>query len=160
MRVYFLLCALWFALMGGFFFAFSAAVMPGLATMPKDSGMLAMQSINEAVTNPLFAVGFWGAFVLGVLGLILCFFMRPRGWFWLLLACAIYLVGAFLTTVWGSVPANRGLGDLSPTSPAGLAAWTSYQPHWLLLNHIRTVSSMLAAFVMLLPVIWAGHQRR
>ncbi|AGT10489.1 anthrone oxygenase family protein [Paracoccus aminophilus] len=160
MRFFFLLCALWFALMGGFFFAFSAAVMPGLALMPKDSGMLAMQSINGAVTNAYFAVGFWGAMAFSVLGLIVSFVLRPKGWFWTFLASLIYLIGAFLTTVWGNVPANRGIADLSPTSPAGLSAWTSFQPHWILLNDIRTAAAVLAAFLMLLPVIWAGGGSR
>ena len=77
MRFFFLLSAIWFALMGGFFFAFSAAVMPGLAVMPKDSGMLAMVSINDAVTNAYFAVGFWGALIFAVLGLIIAFVTRP-----------------------------------------------------------------------------------
>lgn len=159
MRFFFLLSALWFALMAGFFFAFSAVVMPGLAIMTKETGMLAMQSINGAVSNVYFALGFWVAAAFAALGLVISLFMRPAGWFWTLSACVIYLVGAFLTTVWGAVPANRGLSDLSASSPAGFAAWASYQPHWVLLNDIRTAAAFLAAFVMLLPVVW-GRQRR
>ncbi len=159
MRFFFLLSSLWFAVMAGFFFAFSATVMPGLAVMPKDQGMFAMQSINGAVSNIYFAVGFWGAAGFGALGLLISLVMRPQGWFWTMLASLIYLIGAFLTTVWGAVPANRGIAELSPTSPAGLAAWTSYQPHWLLLNDIRMVAALLAAFIMLSTLIW-GRQRR
>ena len=77
----------------------------------------------------------------------------------LLLGCLIYLIGAFLTTIWGNVPANRGLAELSPTSPAGFAAWVSYQPHWVVLNDIRTGAAVLAAFLTLLPLIWAGQRR-
>lgn len=160
MRFYFFLCALWFAVMGGFFFAFSSAVMPGLAQMPRESGMAAMQAINGAVTNAYFALGFWGALVLAGLGVVLAFVLRPPGWFWYLIACMIYIIGSFLTTAWGSVPANRALAELSPASPAGLSAWASYQPHWVLLNDIRTGAAALAAVVVLLPLIWAGRGAR
>lgn len=160
MRFFFLLGAIWFALMGGYFFALGTSVVPGLALLPKDAGMAAMLSINEAVSNAQYAAGFWGAVAFALLGLVVAFVGRPTGRIVLALACAIYLLGAFLTTIWGVGPANRGLADLSPTSPAGLTAWTSYQPHWLLLNDIRTVSALLAAFLVLLPLIWGGGQRR
>ncbi len=159
MRFFFLLGALWFALMGGYFFAFGTSVVPGLALLPKDAGMAAMLSINEAVSNAEYAVGFWGAVVFAALGLVIALVGRPSGRFVLALGCVIYLLGAFLTTLWGVAPANRGLADLSPTSPAGLAAWTSYQPHWRLLNDIRTISALLAGFLVLLPLIWGGQRR-
>lgn len=160
MRFFFLLGAIWFALMGGFFFSYSATVLPGLAQLTPELGMHAMQTINVTVGNAYFLVGFWGAAAFMVLGLVFSLTLRPVGWFWMFLASLIYLIGAFFTTIWGIVPANRDLAELTSTSPAGVAAWASYQTHWLLLNDIRTVGALAAALVMTLWVVWYGGRRR
>ena len=59
----FMLCfaaALGCGLMAGFFFAFSTAVMGGLARRPAAEAMAAMQSINLVVLNPVFRTAFFG----------------------------------------------------------------------------------------------------
>lgn len=151
MRLLSLLCALWFALMSGFFFAFSSTVMPGLALMPDEPGMRAMQAINIAVANPLFAAGFWVALLLAVVSGGAALALRRPGWMFLLGGCLIYVAGAFLTTAGGNVPLNRALEVLSSDSPEGAAAWASYQPDWTFLNHIRMAAAFLAAAVVLVP---------
>ena len=57
------LCALWTGVMAGFFYAFSVLVMPGLERKESSppAAMAAMQGINNAVQNPLFALFFMGA---------------------------------------------------------------------------------------------------
>ena len=50
--------ALGCGLMAGLFFAFSAAVMGGLARIQPAEGIAAMQSINRAILNPLFLTVF------------------------------------------------------------------------------------------------------
>ena len=52
---------LWVGVMAGFFYAFSAVVMPGLSTADPAIAMEAMQAINASVRNIAFAVGFFGA---------------------------------------------------------------------------------------------------
>ncbi|HEX9273925.1 MAG TPA: hypothetical protein VGA01_17120, partial [Candidatus Binatia bacterium] len=47
-------------LMAGFFFSFSALVMPSLARQPQAAGMAAMQTVNIVVFNPWFGVAFVG----------------------------------------------------------------------------------------------------
>ena len=48
------------ALVTGLLFAFSTCVMRALADLPNESGMFAMQRINEAILNPLFLTVFIG----------------------------------------------------------------------------------------------------
>lgn len=160
MRFYSILCALAFALMSGFFFAFSAAVLPGLIALPRESGMLAMQSINSATGNTLYASAFWVSFALAAFGAILALTMKPRGWFLLFLGCVIYLIGAFLTTIWGSIPANREIENLAPTAPAAAIAWTNYQAHWATLNLTRAGAALIGALIVLLPLLMSPAQNR
>jgi len=144
--------ALWFALMAGFFFSFSSTVMPGLSLTAPEPGMLAMQEINAAVRNAMFAAGFWGALALAVAGAVLSPIRRQRGWPFLFLGCLVYLAGVFAVTAFGNVPMNRELALL----PAGLsesgAYWSRYQTDWTLFNHIRMAAAFLAAAVVMIPL--------
>lgn len=153
MRLLSVFCALWFALMAGFFFAFSTTAMPALAVISPQSGLLAMQAINETVSNPGFAAGFWTAIALAVIGLFAALLRRPAGWHWLLTGCLIYIVGAFMITAVGNVPLNQYLAAVDPNTPSGLQAWVAYQRDWLSLNHIRLFAAMLAALVVLWPLV-------
>ena len=47
-------------LMAGLFFAFSVAVMKALERLPPAEGIVAMQSINVAILNPVFLTVFFG----------------------------------------------------------------------------------------------------
>jgi uncharacterized membrane protein len=147
------LCALWFGLMAGFFFAYSATVMPGLAGPSPQNGMAAMQAINDAVANPFFASGFWVALALAAVGALISLIVRPEGWAFLLLGCALYGLGVFITTGAGNVPLNRALAVLDPASAEGLAAWARYQADWTQLNHVRMAAAFCAAGLVLIPLL-------
>lgn len=150
-----LACALWFTLMSGFFFAFSATVMPGFQISDHATGMIAMQRINEAVSNPFFAVGFWGALVLALVGMGAAGFTRiPHSGF-LLAGCLVYFLGAFVVTAAGNVPMNRALDLLSAGDPEALAYWTQYQADWTRLNTIRMAASLFSALILLAPYVVA-----
>lgn len=58
------------ALLAGFFYAFSCAAMPGLSRVNDRVFVSSMVSINDAVRNPLFALGFYGPFVFGIAVLV------------------------------------------------------------------------------------------
>ena len=99
-RVLRFLCMLWVGVMAGFFFAFTVLVMPGLDAIEPLAAMGAMQAINDAVRNALFAIGFFGA-VLLCLAVILRSLIRRGGFAaWIALAgAAIYVFGVFGVTV-------------------------------------------------------------
>ncbi|WP_269584442.1 anthrone oxygenase family protein [Roseibium sp. Sym1] len=143
---------LWFALMAGFFFAFSSTVMPGLSLSAPDPGMIAMQEINIAVRNAMFAAGFWVALALAAAGALLSPIRRQPGWPFLFLGCLVYLAGVFAVTAAANVPMNRELA----TMPAGLAEsmayWSRYQTDWTLFNHVRMAAAFLAAAIVMIPL--------
>ena len=58
-------------LMAGLYFAFSCAVMPGLASADDRTFVAAMQWINVRILNGWFAVAFGGSFVLTTVALLL-----------------------------------------------------------------------------------------
>lgn len=153
MKLVFILCALWFALMSGFFFAFSSTVMPGLALLQDAQGIDAMQAINRAVSNPFFAAGFWVALALASIGAGVAVVRRAPGWMFLLAGCLIYIAGAFITTGAGNVPLNRALEAVSPGSAEALAAWERFQLQWTSLNNLRMAAGFVAAAVVLFPFL-------
>lgn len=153
MKLLMMICSLWFALMAGFFFSYSATVMPGFETADQEIGMIAMQQINAAVANPMFAVGFWGALLLAAGGLATALYLRLNGTKLLFAGCVTYILGAFLITVVGNVPMNNVLGAFSVANPDGLAYWNRYLIDWTRLNHIRMAASFGAALIVLLPLV-------
>ncbi|WP_372424530.1 anthrone oxygenase family protein [Salinarimonas chemoclinalis] len=154
-------CSLWFALMAGFFFAFAAVVMPGLDRLPPAEAAVAMQAVNAAVANPLFALGFWGAVGLAVVALPTALLGRAPGWSWLLAAAGCYLAGVLAVTAAGNVPLNRELAVIA--GPEALrAAWPGYAADWGRLNGLRTIAALTAAALALraLGPSGAGRDRQ
>lgn len=144
MRALSIACTLAFAVMAGFFFAFSAAVMPGLAALAPGEAARSMQQINAAVSNPLFAMGFWGAASLAVAGCLAAPIVRAHGWPWLFLASATYLTGVFAVTAIGNVPLNRELAEIAEIA-ALETRWPDYAARWEALNLLRMAASFIAA---------------
>lgn len=153
MRLLHAACALWFALMAGFFFAYSATVLPGLDAASATTGMSAMQQINGAVSNPFFAAGFWGALAFAVAGVVVAALRRFTGSKLLLLGCVLYICGGFLITAAGNVPMNRALGSLTATDPQAQMYWVNYLIEWTRLNTLRMIASFVAAIIVLLPLV-------
>lgn len=146
-------CALWFALMAGFFFAYSATVMNAFALLPHADGIAAMNAINGAIRNPFFFGGFWVAIALAVAGLGASILMRSNGWFFLAAACTIYIFGAFLATTTYNLPMNQSLISADASTPEGTAEWADYLVTWTNWNTVRMAASMIAAAVALIPFV-------
>lgn len=146
-------CALWFALMAGFFYAYSVTVMPAFAAGDPRNSMEAMQVINANVQNAQFAVGFFGALAIALLGILYAIYTRLNDTTFLLLGCAVYLAGSFAVTLAGNVPMNRALASLDPNQTAALTYWSEYLVDWTALNHLRTLASLLAAALVLAPFV-------
>ena len=77
------------AVMAGFFWSFSVVVMDGLRLLPPLEAMRAMQAINAAVRNALFALGFFGTPILCLLVLLALVLPAGRGTGGVVAACGI-----------------------------------------------------------------------
>ena len=141
--------ALGCALVGGVFFAFSTFVMPALARLPAPQGIAAMQSINVTVITPPFMVALFGT---GALCLVLAAAVLPA---WpsgtslrVLAACALYLCGNVLVTIVFNVPLNDAVAALDPTTAEAARVWADFLTGWTAWNHVRTVTALLAAALL------------
>ncbi|SFR29228.1 Uncharacterized membrane protein [Lentzea waywayandensis] len=121
-------------LMAGLFFAFSVAVMPGLADLPAEQARAAMRRINVRIQNPLFLLVFLGTAVL-------CGIEVFQG---RIVGGLIYLAGSFLLTMFVNVPMNNRLERTDD------AYWPEYLRTWTIWNHVRAVASIASTVILLL----------
>jgi uncharacterized membrane protein len=141
-----LAAALGAGLAAGFFFSFSAVVMPAFARIPAPPGIAAMQSINIAVINPWFFTVFFGTALLSVIAIVVAV-MRwhdPRAVHWLA-AGVIYLIGTIVVTMVCNVPRNNVLAALGPETSAAAKYWIEYLSSWTAWNHVRTIAPLVSA---------------
>ncbi|MBN8822844.1 MULTISPECIES: DUF1772 domain-containing protein [unclassified Spirosoma] len=142
------------ALMSGLFFAFSWAVMPGLKRLPDASFIMAMQSINRAIQNPVFFAAFLGAALLLPLSTYLDYSStKPvSARFWLLLAASgVYIVGVIGVTIGGNVPLNETLDafDVQAASVSDvLNHRRDFEFPWSQFHTIRTGASFLTILLV------------
>lgn len=142
-----MITALASATAGGVFFSFSTFTMQGLAGLPDADGMAAMQSINRtAVRPPLMALLFGTATLCAVLAIRGVTTTEAGSWL-LLAGGVLYLLGAVGVTVVKNVPLNNALADADPSDDRA-ALWRDYLRRWTRWNHVRTVSCILAAAVL------------
>lgn len=146
-RILFLLtfiAALGSGLIAGVFFIFSVSIMRALERVP--GGMVAMQSINAVILNPMFLGVFMGTAVLCVV-LAVCSILRwnQTGSAWPLAGALIYLIGSIGVTMFLNVPMNNALAAADPSSAEGQKIWTDYLTNWTFWNHVRTVASLAAS---------------
>ncbi len=152
---------LWVGVMAGFFYAFSAVVMPGLSTADPAIAMEAMQAINASVRNIAFAVGFFGAPLACVAAMAHAAHRRdwPAGWM-VLVGGSVYMIGAFGVTFLVNVPLNETLASLDPGLPENRSEMLSYIGEWSIWNNIRTVASVIAfAFILCSQVVSQSGSR-
>ncbi|MBO9534835.1 MAG: DUF1772 domain-containing protein [Solirubrobacteraceae bacterium] len=127
-------------LLGGLYYGFSVAVMPGLRATDDATFVATMQSINDAIVNPAFMVVFLGAPTL----------TAAAAWQWrerpgvrrlLFAALALHLAGLGMTAG-ANVPLNEALdraGDPAKLAPNQLAeARAAYQEPWTRRHLLRT----------------------
>lgn len=143
------LAAVGSGVLAGIYAAFSVAVMPGLNRVPPESGMQAMQAINERIQNPLFLLVFMGTPLVAIAVAVLGVIRRGDassawGWGMLVAGCVLLVVGSLIVTMVANVPRNDALAALDPAAPGSAAAWASYLQDWTRWNHVRGVLSVFA----------------
>lgn len=142
------------ALMGGLFYAFSWAVMPGLKRLPDAVYITAMQSINRAIQNPVFLGAFLGTAVL----LPVCVYLeysplKPLSLrFWLLVvASVVYIIGVMGVTIGGNVPLNEALDAFDVTSASASVVADhrkAFEDLWSQYHAVRTGASFLTILLV------------
>ena len=138
-------------LISGFFYAYACSVTLGLALLPDQQYIEAMQAINATVRNGVFAFSFFGA----VLSLLLALAihapqLRSRRLALIALAAVLYIGGGFMVTFLVNVPMNEELARMGEVGRAALAQIRAdYEGAWNFWNGVRAVFSSLA-FVALI----------
>ncbi|MFG1811804.1 DUF1772 domain-containing protein [Streptomyces sp. NPDC049040] len=130
-------------LMAGLYFAFSVAVMPGLAQAGDRTFVEAMQRVNAAILNGWFTLAFGGALVLGVLAAVLHRGGEGRSALpWIIAGTALYAV-SLVVTMGFSVPLNNRLADAgAPGHIHDLAAVRArFESAWVHWNIARTLAT-------------------
>jgi uncharacterized membrane protein len=138
-------------LMSGFFYAYACSVTLGLALLPDEQYIEAMQAINATVRNGVFAFSFFGA----VLSLLLALAvhlprLRTRRFVLMALAAVLYIGGGFMVTFLVNVPMNEELAGVGEAGSAALAqVRADYEGPWNLWNGVRTIFSSLAFLALI-----------
>lgn len=138
-------------LISGFFYAYACSVTLGLALLPDERYIGAMQAINATVRNGVFAFSFFGA-VLSLLLALALHFRRPRSRRFVLvvLAAVLYIGGGFMVTFLVNVPMNEELARVGESTPAALAqVRAGYEGPWNFWNGVRTAFSSLSFLALI-----------
>ncbi|HSN38384.1 MAG TPA: anthrone oxygenase family protein [Arthrobacter sp.] len=139
---------------GGFYFAFSAVVMPALRRRPSADAISTMVSINQQAVSPPFMMLFFGtAAACGAVAVAAA--ADPANHSPLRVAGAVAYLAGWASTMIVNVPLNNRLAQRSGGGHPDLQ-WHSFQRSWIPANHLRAALSMAAAAGLLIPTPPAG----
>ncbi|MCP3409340.1 DUF1772 domain-containing protein [Bradyrhizobium sp. CCGB01] len=141
---------LWFSaigcgLMAGIYFAFSTFIMTALGRLDQAAGIAAMNAINVDIVRSLFMPLFLGTTVAGA-ALVVMGVLRisEPGAVSMIAGGGLYVVGMFVVTMVFNVPLNNALAAIQPSAPEAGVVWATYLKDWVVLNHVRTVASVVS----------------
>lgn len=119
--------------------------------------MAAMQQINTHILNPWFVVLFFGTTLLSIASAIpAAMHLTHPASLWVIIGAAVFILGCFVVTVTANVPLNNILATAEPGLAEGQETWNRYLREWTPWNHVRTVTSTLAAFAYLVALSKLG----
>jgi uncharacterized membrane protein len=137
------------ALIAGVFFAFSNFVMNALSRIQPATGIIAMQSINITVINPLFMTTFLGTGVACIFLVISSLLKWHQiSTTYSILGSVFYLIGTIGVTIAFNVPLNDALAKVDPNSIDGMKLWATYITDWTFWNHVRALAAVAAAIAI------------
>ncbi len=149
-----LFLALWSAIIGGVFSAFSEFIMSALLKTEPASGIEAMQHINRDVIKTQFVAGILSITVFsGLFALYSLAVFEGAALVTLILASMVYLPSVFLTTMLGNVPMNNRLDSADQTSAEAQNYWMEYGAKWTRLNHFRSFGSILTSGLYIIAAV-------
>jgi uncharacterized membrane protein len=145
------------ALIAGLFYGYSCSVNIGLGKLPDAKYLLAMQSINKEIQNPIFFLSFLGTLILLPVSTYLHYLQNNQIAFWLLLtATIIYLIGVFGVTIFGNVPLNEALAKFNISSSTIFEITHQrklFEIPWNKLHTIRTLASVISLVLIIIVCI-------
>ena len=146
--------ALWSAVVGGVFSAFSEFIMAALQRAEPASGIEAMQHINRTVIRTQFVAGI---LLIAPISVLLALYgstnLEGSAVFAIIGAPIIFVPTVLLMTIFGNVPMNNRLDRLDRQLPEAHTYWARYGRDWTRLNHIRTLGSVLTAGLYLFAAV-------
>lgn len=149
-----LFLALWSAIIGGTFSAFSEFIMKALLRTTPSGGLEAMQHINRTVIKTQFVAGILTIALFSVLfGIYSLFVFKGAALTVIILAAIVYVPTVFLMTMFGNVPMNNKLESLDHTSFEAEVYWVQYGRIWTRLNHVRSLGSIATAGLYVIAAI-------
>lgn len=133
-------------LMAGLYFAFSVAVMPGLARASDRTFVETMQRVNVAILNGWFSLAFAGALVLGVVSVALHWRGEGRPALPWIIAGVVLYAASLVITMGLNVPLNNQLANAGdPARIRDLAAVREkFETTWVHWTVARTLTSTAA----------------
>jgi uncharacterized membrane protein len=146
--------ALWTAVIGGVFLAFSEFIMAALKRARPSSGIEAMQAINRTVIPTQFVLGI---VVIPILSMALAGYattiLQGAVVGMLYIAALVFGSSVFLVTVAGNVPMNNQLAGFDKTSEEADAYWKVYLRQWTRLNHYRSAGAIVTAGLYIIAAL-------
>lgn len=143
-------------LSAGLFYAWAVSVIPGTQKIADSTYLETMQAINRAILNPAFYLSFFGSVIM--LGMASFYHYQSSGFWLILIATLVYLVGTFGVTAFGNVPLNDQLDllDLAELAADAKAKFRQdYELKWNRLHTIRTACS-IASFLLSLWAVFSS----
>lgn len=149
-----LFLALWSAVIGGVFSAFSEFIMSALTQTNPMGAIEAMQHINVTVIKTQFVAGILSIALFSVLFAAYSLMVfEGAALVTILLATLVYLPSVFFMTMLGNVPMNKKLEQLDHTTAEAETYWAVYTRTWTRLNHVRSIGSILTAGLYIIAAI-------
>ena len=134
-------------LLAGLYFAFSCAVMPGLAVTSDTTLVESMQRINEKIINGWFIPVFVGGVVLPITAAIMVAVDGETDVLLWTLAAAVLAVVGFVITASRNVPLNNQLDKAGPIEAMDDARTVrmAFEGPWTRWNTYRTIVTTLVS---------------
>ena len=144
-------------LIAGLLYAYSCSINPGLKALSDKEYVHAMQSINEAIQNPIFFLSFVGLLAVYPLS-VYRVYTSPLNLstYLMIIATLIYFFGVFGLTMWRNVPLNELLAkfDISQGSSGQITAMRQrFEGPWNNYHAVRTFASILSFGLTILSVM-------
>lgn len=141
------------ALMAGVYFAFSTAVMPGLARAGDRGYVTSMQRINESILNPRFLTTFLGALVVPIAAALLHLGDDGRSRLPWIIAGALCYGATIVITGAVNVPLNNRLMSAGEvTEESASAVRSAFHDRWTRFNTARALLSLAAVVTLAVAV--------
>lgn len=157
-NILFVVTGLLTGLIAGLFYSYACSVNLGLGKLTDREYLIAMQSINREILNPVFFISFIGTLI--ALPFSAGFIYAKEGTnvtFWLMLtATLLYALGTFGVTIFGNVPLNETLAvfNIEGATPSDFALQRSrFEMPWNRLNIVRTIASASSFILYLIAII-------